>query len=74
MDKTLSGANTPGQSGPGSNGNKGVLCIPQSSSIIGASPSDCLVSYAGHSLEVFYPSTEMQSVYSSAPVDWAIFW
>ena len=39
-----------GQSGPGSNGNEGVLCIPQSSSIIGTLPSDCLVSYPGHSL------------------------
>ena len=29
---------------------EGVLCISQSSSITGASPSDCLVSYPGHSL------------------------
>ena len=47
---TLSGATTMGQIGPGSNGNEGVLCIPQSSSITGTSPSDCLVSYTGHSL------------------------
>ena len=33
---TLSGATTPGQSGPG---NKRVLYIPQNSSITGASPS-----------------------------------
>ena len=39
----------PGQSGPGSNGNEGVLHIPQSPSITGTSPSDCLVSYPGHS-------------------------
>ena len=32
---TLSGATTPGQSGPGSDGNKEVLHIPQSSSITG---------------------------------------
>ena len=38
------------ESGPGSDGNEGVLGIPQSSSIAGTSPSDCLVSYAGHSL------------------------
>ena len=38
----LSGATTPGQSGPGSDGNEGVLRIPQSSSIAGTSPSDCL--------------------------------
>ena len=35
----LSGATTPGQSGPGSDGNEGVLRIA------GTLPSDCLVSY-----------------------------
>ena len=45
IHRTLSGATTLGQSGPGSDGNKGVLRIPQSSSITGASLSDCLVSY-----------------------------
>ena len=45
MDRALSDATTPGQSGPGSNGNEGVLRIPQSPSITGTSPSDCLVSY-----------------------------
>ena len=45
IDRALSGANTPGQSGPGSNGNEGVLRIPQSSSTAGTSTSDCLVSY-----------------------------
>ena len=38
-DRTLSGATTPGQNGPRSNVNEGVLHIPQSSSITGASPS-----------------------------------
>ena len=38
-----------GQSGHGSNGNEGVLCIPQSCSITWASALDCLVSYLGHS-------------------------
>ena len=33
-----------------------------------ALPSDCLVSYLGHSLG---DSTEMQSMYSTAPTDWA---
>ena len=46
----LSGATTPGQIGPGGDGHEGVLRIPQSSSIAGTSPSDCLVSYSGHSL------------------------
>ena len=31
--------------------NEGVLRIPQSSSKTGTLPSDCLVSYPGHSLE-----------------------
>ena len=45
IDRTLLGATTLSQSGAGSNGNKGIVCIPQSSSITGTSPSDCLVSY-----------------------------
>ena len=47
---TLAGATIPGQSGSASDGNEGVLRIPQSSSITGTSPSDCLVSYPGNSL------------------------
>ena len=45
IDGTLSGATSPGQSGPGSDGNEGVFCILQHSSITGTSPSHCLVSY-----------------------------
>ena len=70
----LSGTTTPGQSGPESDGDKGVLRIPQSFSIAGTSPSDCLVSYLGHSLwsRGSYPSAEKQSVYSTAfPANWA---
>ena len=62
-DVTLSGATFPGYSWPGSDGNERVLRIPQSSSITGISPFDCLVSYSGHSAAV-------QSVYSEVPVDW----
>ena len=40
IDRVLSGATTLGQSGSGSNGNEGVLYIPQSSSITGTSPLD----------------------------------
>ena len=50
IDRALSGATIPGQSGPGSNGNEGVVCIPQSPGISETSSSDCLVSYLGHSL------------------------
>ena len=64
IDRALSGATIPGQYGPGSNGNEGVLRIPQSSSIIEASPSDHLVSYPEHSLVGSYPSAKVQSVYS----------
>ena len=71
IDRTISGATTPGECGPGNDGNKGVLHIPQSSSITGTSLSDCLVPYLAQSLEEFYPSAEMQLVYSAAPVDWA---
>ena len=45
--------------------------IPQSSNITGASTSDCLVSYLGHSLREPYPFVETQSVYSTAPANWA---
>ena len=81
IDWTLSGATTPGQSRPGSNGNERVLHIPQSFRIR-ALPSDALVSYPrhlsldalvsypGHSLVGSYPSAEMQSVYSTAPANW----
>ena len=75
IDMTLSGATTPCKSGPGSDENEAVLCIPQSSSITVASPSDCLVSYAGHSFAEFNLSSEMQSVYSTTSADWVrIIW
>ena len=42
-----------GQSGPGNDGNEGLVRIRQSSSITGASLSDCLVSYPGPAVRVF---------------------
>ena len=51
IDRILAGATTQSQSGPRSDGNEGVLHIPQNSSISGTSPSDCLVSYPGHLFE-----------------------
>ena len=71
IDRALSGATTPGQSGSGRDGNEVVLRIPQIPNITGTSPSDCLVSKPGYSLRGSYPSAEMQSVYSTAPADWA---
>ena len=50
IDRTLSGATTPSQSGPGSDGNEGIFRILQSFNVAGASLSDGLVSYPGHSL------------------------
>ena len=48
LNRTLSGDTIPSQSGPGIDGNEGVLRILQSSSITEASPSDYLVLYPGH--------------------------
>ena len=47
IDRTLYDVTTPGLCGRGSDGNEWVLRIPQSSSIIGTSLSDCLRSYCG---------------------------
>ena len=52
---------------------EGLLLITQSASITGASPSDCFVSYPGHSLGKAYSSAGMRSVYFALPADWAIF-
>ena len=50
IEKTLSGATTSDESRPRSNSNAGVLRNPQSSSIIGTSLSDCLVSCQDNSV------------------------
>ena len=44
-NRTLSGATTPGQSGPGNDGNIGILYIPQSSIITGSLASESLVPF-----------------------------
>ena len=49
----------------GNDGNKGVFCIPQSSSITGTSPPDYIVSYAAHSLLGSYSSAEKQHLPAS---------
>ena len=67
IDRTLSGATTLGQREHGSNGNKEVPCILQSSNFTVASPSDCLVSYPGYSLGEFYPSAEMKCILQPQP-------
>ena len=75
IDRTLFGATTPGQNGPGSDGNEGILCIPQNFRITGASPSDYLCQnqdthWGGGGS---YPSAEKQVVYSIAPANWTMF-
>ena len=64
IDGTQSGATTPDQSEPRSNGIEGVIRIPQISR-----PEEGLVSYPENSLGG-YPFAKMQSVYSTATADW----
>ena len=74
INRTLSSVTTPGQSAPGSNGNEGVLHIPQSSSITRTSPSDCLVSYPGYLLRESYPLQRCsQSILQPQPTGQLIF-
>ena len=70
IDRILSDATTLGQSGPGSDGNKGVLSIPQRTSITRARPSNCLASYLWQLLGEPYASVGMQSVYSITTAEW----
>ena len=72
IDRTLSGATSPGRSEPGSDGDEGVLRIYQNSSINEASPWDGLVSYLGNFWGGSYSTAEMQSVYSIVPADWVL--
>ena len=69
IDRTLSGSTITSQSGPGSNGYKTVLLIPQSSSITRGSPSDCLVSYPGHPL-----GSGWQSLTPLQRCSWLVGW
>ena len=64
----------PRKSGPNTNGNEGVLHIPQSSKS-GSSPSDCFVSYPVHSLGVSYPSEKYsQYILWPQPTELKIQW
>ena len=63
IDKNLSGATSPGQSGPGSNRKNRILHIRKIFKG-GVSLSVSVMSYPGNSLGGgFWPSSEMQSVY-----------
>ena len=72
IDRAQTGATTLGQSGPGSNGNEGVIHIPQSSSNTGISLSDLFRVVTRTLIEGSYNFGEVQSVYSTASADWAI--
>ena len=76
IDWALSGATIPGQSESVRDGNEEVFHIPQSTSITGASPSDCLVWYPGHLLwsGLIHPPRDSQYVLQPL-ADWAqIIW
>ena len=58
-----------GQSGPGSNGNEGVLCIPKGPALL-KPHHQIVMSYPGLSLEWgSYPSAEVQLGYSTVPAN-----
>ena len=73
IGRTLSGATTPNQSELGSDSNKGVHRIPQSSSITGTSGSDVSAitrTFAGGILPVCRDAVHV--FYNPIPADWAI--
>ena len=68
--RPLTGTNTLGQSGPGSNSNEEVLHISQSSKTE-VSQSDSLVSYQKNThWGKSYVFEEMQSAYSTTTANW----
>ena len=72
IDGTQTCTTTQGKSRPKSNGNERVLHLPQSSKM--ASPLDSLVLNPGHPFGgKSYSSAEMQLVYSTVPIDWAVW-
>ena len=66
IDKILSVATTPDQSGPGSDGNKGYSAFPQALELLEPHHQIVWTIVCGGS----YPSAEKQSVYSTTPADW----
>ena len=68
IDRILSDAPTTDQNWADDNW---PLYNSQNSSITESSLTDYLVSYSGHMKRKSYPFAEMQSGYSTVPVDWA---
>ena len=69
MDRTLSSSTTPSLQGPGSDGDVGVVRIPQTFAVTEASPSDCLQSYRDTRWGKSYHSAAIKSVYLTALAD-----
>ena len=70
VGRTLLGATFPGQSGPGGDG-KEQIAFPKAPALL--EPRHKIVYVIAKILVVrVYPSVGMQSVYSTALVDWAI--
>ena len=68
IDRALSGATTPRQSGPGSDDNKGVFCISQSSRIRWFNVVSRTLVWKGVGP---YSTAETQLVYSTSTANWA---
>ena len=72
IEGSLTGTTTLCQSGTGSNGNDGVLYIPQSSRTGAHIQMQFKIIFRTLVARKSYPSTEMESVYSKAPTDWSL--
>ena len=73
-DWILSDTTTPGDRRAGSDGNEDILRIPQSSSIMGASPSDCLISLSdARGVMVIVVGNEHDDTSSNLGRDWLHF-
>ena len=72
IGRTLSGATTLDHVHLGVMAMKRYSAIPQTPALLEPHNQICLVSYPEHPLGESYLSAEMRSVYSAAPVDWAL--
>ena len=73
MDRTISGATNPGQRGPRSDSNKGILHISPKIKHYWNLTIRLFSVISRNSFGGSFPSTEKQSVYSTAPANWANF-
>ena len=66
------GTTTPGRSGHGSDGNKEVLRIPKAPALLEPHHQIFSCHIQDTRCGEYYPSANKQSVYSTAPTDWAM--